>query len=227
MLRVELVEPVSSPYSSSVKSSSDFIVQSLQNGLFFGLEFLEDFLKSENSPSQILPYFQDGDCIFKDQKVLRIHLKDPKVQKEELLSMISYLSGVYTLVSCWTERNFDFSIMANSTPGFDFSDWEEKAILKAGAFISPLPQKVLISPEEVQPFLDTPGNSLILSDSEMSHEEIEGILKSLPSFIKVSLQGSFFPEDLEKFRAYHLDSVYPSSLQGHFPCLEMKLKNLS
>ena len=213
--------PPSSELSQANKT--DFFIQSDQEGLFFGLEFLECFLKSDdplNTP-KITAYCQDGECIFKGQTLLRINFKNQDCKKEDLLSIVSYLSGAYTLISCWTERNFDFSIIAGPTPDFAFSDWEEKAILKAGAVIGQCPHSVYFDSKDVHEALKRGEKEIVLSCLKMSKEEIKSILQCLPHFVKCSLQGAFFPSDLEEFRDLNLTSVYPDSLQGFFPRLKM------
>lgn len=137
--------------------------------------------------------------------------------------MVSYLSGVYTLISCWTERNFDFSIMASSTPDFALSEWEEKAILKAGAQIGQFPEDICFDSKSVRQELDKGSKHITLSNMKMPEEKIKEILQSIPSHVKCSLHGSFFPSDLEGLRSLHLHSVYPLCLQGFFPQLKMTL----
>jgi len=210
---------------NSINERRDFFIQSDQDGLFFGLECLQSFLKSGKGPEipEVRAYFHDGDCVFKGQTLLRIDLKNNDFSKEDLVSIISYLSGVYTLVSCWTERNFNFSIMAGSTPGFSFPEWEKQAILKAGAGYGLCPANVCFDPEEVRLALDQGKRQVTLSHLKMSKEEIKSILQSLPPFVETSLKGSFFPADLEELRPFCLKSVYPLCLQGFFPCLKMKV----
>ena len=208
----------------SEKTRTEFFVQSEQDGLFFGLEFVRYFLKSEETEApEVTAYLSEGECVFKGQTLFRINLRGKDLKKGELMSVVSYLSGAYTLISCFTEKNFDFSVMACSTPGFSFSDWEEKVILKAGGFIQKCPENICFRLEEVHQALERGDTQIILSYSKISREKIKSISSSLPSSVELSLQGSFLPSDLEDFRDFNLKSVWPLCLQGHFPLLKMKI----
>ena len=214
----------SSSFMSSEKIQQDFFIQAEQDGLFFGVEFLELFLSSQadRSTFKITSYFQDGHCIFKGQTGLRVCIKDQIFSKEDLTSLVSYFSGVYTLVSCFIEKQFPFSLMASSTPEFIFSDWEEKTILKAGALVDKTPNKICFSSKDVQSFLAQGDKQITLSNLRMSKEEIKNLLNELPLSVEPSLQGTFFPLDLEEYSSFPLKSVWPDCLQGFFPCLQMK-----
>ena len=207
----------------SRQTASEFCIQSEQDGLFFGLDFLRDFLKENDQTAEFIAYLQEGECVFKGQTLLKVNLKDNLFKKEDILSLVSYLSGAYTLLSCFTERNFDFAIAACSTPGFSFSGWEEKAILKAGAVVQKPEETVYCSNEEVRQALERGNKQIVLSTLKMSKEQIKNLLKSFPSFKECSLQGDFLPFDLEEFRSFRLKSVYPLCLQGCFPRLKVKL----
>ena len=144
------MEIISGPSSFELVNThtQELFIQSEQDGLFFGFEFLQYFLKSSGfENSTVTAYMQDGDCVFKGQTCVGINLKDENIKKEDLLSAVSYFSGAYTLISCFTEKNFDFSISASLTQGFSFSEWEEKAILKAGALIKKCPENICLHPE--------------------------------------------------------------------------------
>ena len=91
-----------SPFSFSEyeKQIQEFFIQSEQDGLFFCVDFLQDFLKNSDLKNQsVTAYLQDGDCILEGQTCLRVNLKDKTFKKEDLLSVVSYLSGAYTLLS--------------------------------------------------------------------------------------------------------------------------------
>jgi len=201
----------------------DIFISSDQDGLFFGLELVQNFINNKNSSSKIVSYFRDGDFIFKNQTLMRVSLIDQNIKKNDLLSLMSYFSGVYTLVSCWTERNFNFSIMAYPTSGFSFFEWEKRAILKAGALIGKNPKTIYFHPKEVNQTLKKGEKEITISNLEMSNEQIQNLLKTIPDFVKCSLQGSFLPSDLEPFQSFNLTSVYPLCLQGFFPQLKMKI----
>ena len=205
----------------------EFCIQSEQDGLFFGLDFLQNFLKDKEQASEFTAYLQEGGCVFKGQTLLKMDLKNSLFKKEDILSLVSYLSGAYTLLSCFTERNFDFTIAACSTSGFSFSDWEEKAVLKAGAVVQKLRKEACCySEEEVYQALERGNKQIVLSDLKMSKEKIKSLLQTIPSSMECSLLGDFLPSDLEEFRSFHLQSVYPLCLQGYFPCLKMKLSEV-
>ena len=206
------------------KGIQEFSIQTEQDGLFFGLEFLKDFFKSDNDSPEITAYLQEGECVFKGQILMRIHLKNKRYKMEDIVPVVSYLSGAYTLISCFTERNFDFSVMACSTPRFSLSEWEEKAILGAGGLIQKSPEDIsCYSENDVHQALEKGGRQIVLSCLKMSKKKIRDILQSLPHSVEPSLQGPFFPYDLEGFRDFHLKSVYPICLQGCFPQLKMKI----
>ena len=203
----------------------EFFFQSEQDGLFFGLEFLKNFLKTGDGSEKpdITAYLQDGACVFKGQICLGVNLKDQIFKKEDLMSVVSYFSGAYTLISCFTEKNFDFSIMAFSSPDFALAEWEEEAILKAGGLIQQYPNNICFYPEEAHQAVEKGEKKIVLSNLKISKKELKDLLRLLPSYIECSLQGHFFPSDLEEFRAFNLKSVYPLCLQGSFPRLKMKL----
>ena len=193
-------------------------IQSEQDGLFFGLDYLS-FL-NEGDFSNMKTYFSDGDCIFKGQKLLSIE-KAGNFKKEDVLSVLSYLSGAYTLISCFTEKNFDFSIYADLTPKFKLSQWEEQAILKAGAVKNSFPKEFL-SLEQVKRKIKQNSQFLVLSESKIKPDDIKSLLKAGDTSVMFSLHGSFLPSDLEGFREYsNIKAVYSSYLQGSFPCLPM------
>ena len=222
------MEIISSPFffRSFEKMSEEFFIQSEQDGLFFGLDCLKKVLESEDTSNafEVTSYLQEGECVFQGQTLMKINLKDKKLEKESFMSILSYLSGAYTLVSCFTERNFDFSIMACSTPDFILFEWEEKAILKAGGLIQKCPETICChSDHDVNQFLEKGEKQIILNGLKMSKEEIKNTLQSLPPSIESSLFGAFLPYDLEEFRFFQLKSIYPICLQGCFPRLKMKL----
>jgi len=222
------VEIIPNPFSSPSfeKMPQEFFVQSGQDGLFFGLDCLKEVLESQEAfhSFEITNYLQEGDCVFKGQILMKVHLKNKEMKQEDLISILSYLSGAYTLVSCFTERNFDFSIMACSTPDFFLSAWEEKAILKAGGFIQKCLENICChSDHDVNQLLEKGEKQIILNGLKLSKKKIKSIFKSLPSSIESSLFGTFLPHDLEEFRFFQLKSVYPICLQGHFPHLKMQL----
>ena len=199
---------------------SEVVIQSAQDGLFFGLDYLENSLDIEKAP-KAKAYFSDGDCVFKGQTLLSIETENTKTK--DLLAIISYLSGAYTLISCFTEKNFDFSICAGLSPHFELSHWEEQAILKAGAVLRPLPKEFL-SLEPIQKQLKQSRQSILLSESKISRADMKTLLKNENSSSSFELHGAFLPSDLEEFReCQNIKAVYPICLQGHFPKLEMKL----
>lgn len=205
--------------SFQTESHLEFCIQSLQDGLFFGLDCLS-FLNNGDF-SNIKTYFSDGDCIFKGQTLLSLKESD-NLKKENLLSAISYLSGVYTLISCWTEKNFNFSIYSELTPRFKLSQWEEQAILKAGAFVCSFPKEFL-SWVQIQNKIKQKNQAVILSESKISRDKIKNLLQATGSSGRFSLHGSFLPSDLEEFREFeNIEAVYSVYLQGSFPCLPMK-----
>ena len=197
------------------------LLKSEQDGLFFGLKYLQETLTPE-SFSKIRAYFSDGNCVFTDQIILSIDLQETNFETEKLKSAISYLSGVYTLVSCFTEKTFDFSICASLTPDFELAPWEEQAILKAGAVIRPFPTK-LLSLKETQKELNKRDSAYVLSEFKISRNQIKEILKTESSSTCFDLHGSFLTSELEEFREFNnINSVYSVYLQGSFPCLPMK-----
>ena len=220
-MEIKFLELLSNSIQPHKKTNSEFFIQSAQDGLFFGLSYLQDCLDSENF-SKIKTYFSEGECIFKDQILLCMDIESVNFKKEELLSAISYLSGAYTLVSCFTEKSFDFSICANSTPNFKLSQWEERAFLKAGAFVQTFPKKIL-SFDLVEKELKKRTRKILLSELKISREKIRNILEMADSSCLFDLHGSFLPSDLEEFREFrNIDSVYSVYLQGSFPYLPMK-----
>lgn len=219
---MELTSP-SSFLSAAKKPSEDFCIRAGQDGLFFGLGFLHSILKTPNDiPSPVIAYLQEGDCIFKGQICIKIDLTGTDFKKEDLISVVSYLSGAYTLLSCFTERNFDFSVMVNPTPDCSFSKWEEKACLKAGCNIQKPPANICFHPEVIEKALKKGEKQIVLSNSKMSNEDIKHILKGFPPFVTACMVGDFSPSDLEDFSGFHhLKAVWPTCLQGFFPLLKM------
>ena len=201
-----------------------YCVSARQDGLFYGEEFLQCFFKKRGGKYEIKSYLQDGDCVFKGQTIFQIQIKGKLQEEEELLSAISYLSGAYTLISCWTEKAFDFSIKALPTPDCFLSPWEKQAILNAGAEIQKPPEKIYFQAKEVEQALQMEEKHLVVSSSKISFKEIKNILQSLPPSIEIGLEGDFSPSDLEEFRDFPLQAVWPRHLQGFFPRLKMSIK---
>ena len=220
---METVSNFSSSHFSE-KTRPEFFIQSEQDGLFFGLEFLRHFLKTDDAEApEITPYLQEGECVFRGQTLCRISLTGKDLKNQDLMAIVSYLSGAYTLISCFTEKNFKFSIMACSTSDFSFSEWEEKAILKAGGLVQKCPENICFHSDDVHQALKRGDTQIILNHSKISKEKMKSILRSLPSSVELSLQGPFFPSDLEELRDFNLKSVWPLCLQGYFPFLKMKI----
>ncbi len=219
------LEPVLSFSAHSSKSPLAFFIQAEQDGLFFGRDLLKHYLKNKNGhlPDEIIIYPEEAGCIFKGQTILAYY--GEVLKQKTALSIVSRLSGVYTLVSCFTERNFDFSVMACASSDSFFSPWEEKAILRAGACIQKKSiDNVCFYPEEGGKALERGDKQIVLSSSKMPTEEIKNILKQAPRSTSISLQGSFWPSELEEFRNLNLKSVYPMALNGLFPLLPMKIR---
>ena len=204
------------------EKEEEIFFQSEQDGLFFGLEFLNHLISLKNN-FKITAFLKDGDCLFKGQTLLGIHLKDNSFQKEDILSALSYFSGAYTLVSCFVERQWDFAIAGSSSPDFVYPEWEEKAILKAGGLVKKVPEKMSSSKKEILQKLEKGETQIFFNSLKTSSQELKKILQTF-SNIKFSLYGSFWPEDLEYFRNNNnISSIHPLCLQGFFPCLKMKL----
>ena len=210
--------------SKERKREQDFFFQSEQDGLFFGLEFLKHILSSESKVEncEITAFLQDGDCLFKGQTILGVRLKDSSFKKEDFLPALSYFSGVYTLVSCFVEKKWDFAIAGSSSPNFAYPEWEEKAILKAGGLVKKVPEKMSNSEKEILQALEKGETQIFFNSLRTKPKELKKVLQKF-SNIKFSLYGPFFPEDLENFRNFHINTVYPVCLQGFFPCLKIKL----
>ena len=205
--------------SNSFQSESylDISIQSLQDGLFFG----QAYLNPAGFPT-VKTYFSDGECVFKGQTILSVE-DSPHLEKQKLLSAISYLSGAYTLISCWTERNFDFSICVDLNPELELFQCEKQAILKAGAVPCIFPKEFL-SLDKIQKKIEKSSQTIFLSDTKISRAEIKNLLKTSNSFTKFNLHGSFFPSDLEEFREFeNISAVYSVYLEGSVPCLPMVL----
>ena len=132
------------------------------------------------------------------------------------------MSGAYTLISCWTERNFDFSICADFTSDFELSQWEKQAILKSGAVVRSFPTEFL-SLEQIQKKLKQNSQPILLSESKIRRDQIKNLLKKADSSAVFNLHGFFLPSDLEEFRDFeNISAVYSIYLKGSFPCLPMK-----
>ena len=278
------MESTSNLFFKSQVKESQFFIQSDQDGLFFGKEFLQNFLQSslKDLDYNLVTYFQDGDCILKNQTLFCINLKSSiknnqtnpiseqnnilkqtnsitehsnilkqtnsseknnisvinpvskknknlanpcfKTTVKDLMAIVSYFSGLYTLISCWTKKGFDFSVIANPTPGFSFSGWEQIAIKKAGALVKKLPEVIYYTSKECYQAIQKNQKDILLSNLKMSQTEIKNLLDSLPPTTQLSLVGDFKPNDLEEFREFNLKFVYPTMLQGYFPSLKTKIR---
>ena len=197
---------------------TELSLQCLQDGLFFGL----DYLKKALSLSSIDSFYSDGDCVFKGQTALYIEPAQAS-QKREISLILSYLSGAYTLVSCFTEKRFDFDIYAGFTKNFSHKAGEKQAILKAGADFIEEAVKPELGFDEAKKRVERGGAEevLLLSEEKMSRLQIQKILKECSQ--PFDLHGSFLPSDLEEFRSFsNIRTVYSSYLEGCFPCLKMQ-----
>ena len=201
-------------------------LECLQDGLFFGLNYLKKNLTLPDFSS----YFREGDLIFKGQKVLSLEEDSQKSapNKESLSFLLSYLSGAYTLISCFTERNFDFEIGAATTKDFLYREGEEQAILKAGAIFCKKLKKPTPNFNEFLKELrkkPTPKESYFLNDEIFSLQEIKETLETFPEQ-SFEIKANLLPSHLEKWRHFkNIKTVHPSCLQGSFPLLKMQWSN--
>ena len=191
-------------------------LECLQDGLFFGL----DYLKQKLTLPELSAYFKDGSLIFTGQKTL---YREDDSQKEEISFLLSYLSGAYTLISCFTEKNFNFKIFATHTKSFSHKEGEEQAILKAGAVFYKDSLKSL-KLNEVLKLLEKQSHAdiILLSENKISLSEIKKILQDFPE-CSFALEVNLSPSDLEEWTEFkNIQTVYPFCLQGHFPLLKMQ-----
>ena len=197
---------------------TELSLQCLQDGLFFGL----DYLKKALTLSSVDSYYFDGDCVFKGQTVLYIKPEQAS-QKREISLILSYLSGAYTLVSCFIEKRFDFDVCAGFTKNFSHKEGEKQAVLKAGADFIEEAVKPKLDFNEVKKRAEKRGAEevLLLSEEKMPRLQIQKILKERSH--PFDLHGSFLPSDLEEFRPFsNIRAVYSSYLEGRFPRLKMQ-----
>ena len=202
-------------------SSKNNSLECLQDGLFFGLEYLQQKFPL----TQLSSYAKSSDLIFKGQKIISLE-ESPKSksQKEALSFLLSYLSGAYTLISCFTERHFDFKIIANSTQKFLHQEGEKQAIVKAGALLNQNKEKPSLNFQELLKELEktNPQESYLLNTEKLSLKEITNILQNYPSH-SFEIKAKLLPSDLEQWRDFkNIQAVQPFYLQGHFPLLKMK-----
>ena len=195
-------------------------LECLQDGLFFGLEYL----KTKLTPSDFSTFFKDGSLILKGQKAF---YREEESQKENIAFLLSYLSGAYTLVSCFTGRNFPFKIGATVTKDFIHKEGEEHAILKAGAVLSKESKEPVRNLEYLLKELKKtdPKDCCFLSEKKISRQEIKQTLETFPEQ-DFNVEGHFLPSDLEKWRGFkNIKTVQPYCLQGNFPLLKMQWTN--
>ena len=198
-------------------------LECLQDGLFFGLEYL----KEKQMLPDISSYCHEGKVIFKGQKILSLEEEPEKQALQEISFLLSYLSGAYTLISCFTERNFDFKIGVTSTKNFLHKAGEEQSILKAGAFFYKKLKKPIPSFEELRKRAGKTNTkeSLFLSEESLSLQEIQSALENFPEQT-FNIKASLLPSDLEKWRHFkNIQTFYPSCLAGNFPRLKMQWTN--
>jgi len=193
-------------------------LECLQDGLFFGLSYLKETLPATGFSS----YCDEGRVIFKGQKALYM---EESPQKETIGFLLSYLSGAYTLISCFMEKNFDFKIGASSTKGFLYKEGEEQAILKAGAC---RPAKDLKKQaQDLESIIkrtkkQNMEGTLLLSGDKISLPKIKKVLQDFPNQ-DFSVSAHLLPSDLEGWREFkNIQAVYPYCLQGSFPLLKMQ-----
>lgn len=193
-------------------------LECLQDGLFFGLSYLKEILPGEDFSS----YCSEGRVIFKGQKALYM---EESPQKETIGFLLSYLSGAYTLISCFMEKNFDFKIGASSTKGFLYKEGEEQAILKAGASRTAKDlKKQAQNLDEVikRAKKQNTESALLLSGEKISLPQIKKVLQDFPNQ-DFNVSAHLLPSDLEEWREFkNIQAVYPYCLQGGFPLLKMQ-----
>ena len=200
-----------SPISKALSEKEQFI-QCLQDGLFFGLEYLRTIFPVEGRF-----YFSDGDLIFKSQTAFSLN---DSPNRNALVSLLSYFSGVYTLALCFSERNFNFPVCAYWTESFKFNEGEKQALLKAGLTLKKAPTKKFLNPKEFSA-QSKPSENVFLKVSSSDKNQVRQILEN--SHQKFELMGDFTPVDWEDFRDFHnIERIYPMCLQGFFPSLAMK-----
>ena len=203
------------PQSKSQKYSeptADYRIQCLQEGLFFGLEYIKSQL-----PFAGYSYFLDGDYIFEGQTLLSLY---EGKNRDSIVSLLSYLSGAYTLASCFSEIPFPFSVCAYGTPHFAYNEGEKQALLKAGMSFKKLPEEKFLSPQEFKA-KRSHFDRAYLRVSRSNKEEVKRILRD--SQQEFELMGNLFPKEWEDFTdCNNIQAVYPLCLQGFFPALNLK-----
>ena len=198
--------------SPAVSQQPDYLIQCLQDGLFFGLDYIKTLF-----PFEGYSYFLDGDHIFAGQTLLS--LNGGKNHKS-ICSLVSYLSGTYTLARCFSERYFGFSVCAYWTPSFAFNEGEKQALLQAGMILKKAPAEKFLEAQELKNKNDH-SRIIYLKLSSANKDQVKSILKN--SRQQFELMGDLLPKDWEDFRDfYNIQCVYPLCLQGFFPSLVMK-----
>ena len=196
-------------------------IRSDQKGLFYGLEFVREEMEEffHSLEFKLIPFFKDGDMIFKNQKLLQLYFKEPAPPEvlQKIEKILSYFSGLYTLSSLWVE-DVNTKVMASPTPKFPYSDLEEKAILQSGAHLGKPSMNPCHTFLEAKELLKKEGEIYLLADN-FSKKELEEILNEKKDSL-INLQGHIQLEDVKDLE---FDSLYPSLLQGHFPSLKMKI----
>lgn len=202
------------------KTTENFFVQTGQDAIFFGCNFLHQYFESKDC--EITSYVQDGDLIFKNQKCFKIHIQNTDINKQDILNLISYFCGAYTLISCFLEKSFKQDIFASTSKDFDFQKWEKSIILQAGALLYDSSINLYQNLNKASQAIETGEKHINLSTQHITLQKALQFLQAYPQ-TSFSLHGDFFPKDLEKLDAFNIKSITPLCLQGDFPSIKMHI----
>ncbi len=207
--------PSSSPYIS--KKSPFYQIAFEQDAIFSGCEYFNSLETSLEISKDITWHIKDGECILKGQVCMEIFQEIENLN--EILKVISYLSGISTLARCYTESSHHTSIIGTPLKNSPWLKWETKSLSYGGVDTKPcLPEKICYSEKDLNL-----QDQIIALSSKMPRDELVKCLKKLPDHKIKGLYGFILPQDLEKLSDLPINVIWPDLLQGSFPCVKIKI----
>ncbi len=204
----------SSPSYYTSKKTQFYQIVFEQDAIFSGVEYLTSTLENSENISW---YIKDGECILKGQTCMEIFQEIEGLN--EMIKVISYLSGISTLARCYTELSNDTPIIGSPVKDSPLFEWEIKSLFYGGVDIKPhCPEKIYHLEEDLNL-----KDSVIALNSNIPRDKLKSLLKKIPSQKIKGLYGSILPRDLKKFNDLPINVIWPEILQGPFPLVKIKI----
>ena len=213
-----ITHSTSSPSSSIYKKPQSYQIIFEQDAIFSGFEYFNYVSETSlENPENIIWHIKEGEAILKGQSCVEIFQETKNLQ--EVIKIISYLSGASTLARCYAEAFNPPSVVGSPLKDSPLFEWEIKSLLMGGVDAKPsLPEKICYCEKDLN--LQDP---VIALSSEIPKDELKKLLKKIPSHKVKGLYGPILPQNLEKLNELPINVIWPEILHGVFPCVRIKI----